>query len=46
MDSGIEWHALNRINLDKEDQKLAISFIEALENDDDVQNVFTNLIIE
>ena len=46
VDSGIEWHALNRINLDKEDQKLAISFIEALENDDDVQNVFTNLIIE
>ena len=46
VDSGIEWHALNRINLDKEDQKLVISFIEALENDDDVQNVFTNLIIE
>ena len=41
--SGIEWHPLNQLNLDEEQYKSAISLLEALEEDDDVQNVYTNL---
>ena len=40
----IEWIPINKINLDKEDKEKMIKFLEILEEDDDVQNVFTNAI--
>ena len=39
----IEWVPLNKIKLEKEKQKIAIEFLETLEDDDDVQNVYANL---
>ena len=44
--SGIEWIPINKIKLDKEKSKPVINFLEALENDDDVQHVYANLEIE
>ncbi len=41
--SGIEWMPINKIKLDKEKSKSVINFLEALENDDDVQHVYANL---
>ena len=38
----IEWTPINKINLNKEDKEKMIKFLEILEEDDDVQNVFTN----
>ena len=43
--SGIEWVPINKISLDEEKTKSAIDFLEALENDDDVQHVYANLDI-
>ncbi len=41
----IEWVPINKINLkNKEDKEKMIKFLEILEDDDDVQNVFTNVI--
>ena len=40
----IEWIPINKINLHKEDKEKMIKFLEILEEDDDVQNVFTNAI--
>ena len=40
----IEWVPINKINLNKEDKEKMIRFLEFLEEDDDVQNVFTNAI--
>ena len=40
----IEWVAINKINLNGEDKEKMIKFLEILEEDDDVQNVFTNAI--
>tara|TARA_S200000501_G_scaffold323687_1_gene320490 strand:- start:226 stop:759 length:534 start_codon:yes stop_codon:yes gene_type:complete len=40
----IEWVAINKINLNDEDKEKMIKFLEILEEDDDVQNVFTNAI--
>ncbi len=40
----IEWVPINKINLNEEDKEKMISFLEILEEDDDVQNVFTNAI--
>ena len=40
----IEWVPLNKINLNEEDKEKMIKFLEILEEDDDVQNVFTNAI--
>ena len=40
----IEWVPLNKINLNKEDKEKMIKFLEILEDDVDVQNVFTNAI--
>ena len=39
----IEWIALNSIELFGEQKIDAIKFLENLENDDDVQNVYTNI---
>ena len=41
--SSIEWMPINKIKLDKEKSKSVINFLEALENDDDVQHVYANL---
>jgi len=40
----IEWVPINKINLNDEDKEKMIKFLEILEEDDDVQNVFTNAI--
>ena len=41
----IEWIPINKIKLNEEDKEKMIKFLEILEEDDDVQNVFTNAII-
>ena len=40
----IEWIPVNKINLNEFDKEKMIRFIEILEEDDDVQNIFTNAI--
>ena len=40
--SAIEWRAYNYINLDKEQSKKTAEILNALEELDDVQNIFTN----
>jgi YebC/PmpR family DNA-binding regulatory protein len=42
----IEWVALNNANVNKDKQESAIEFLELLEDDDDVQNVFSNANFE
>jgi YebC/PmpR family DNA-binding regulatory protein len=42
----IEWVALNNANVDKDKQETVINFFESLEDDDDVQNVFSNANFE
>ena len=44
--SGIEWLPLNKITLDEEKTKSVLSFLEILEDDDDVQYVYANLEID
>jgi len=41
--SGIEWYPLNQSNLKDDQYKSAVNLLESLEEDDDVQNVYTNL---
>ena len=43
VNSGIEWFPLNKLDLEEEQYKYAINLLEALEDDDDVQNVYANL---
>ena len=38
----IEWIALNSANVEKDKKESVIEFLETLEDDDDVQNVFSN----
>ena len=40
----IEWIPINKINLNEENKEKMIKFLEILEENDDVQNVFTNAI--
>jgi YebC/PmpR family DNA-binding regulatory protein len=42
----IEWVALNNANVDNRMQETVIEFLESLEDDDDVQNVFSNANFE
>ena len=42
---GIEWLPINKISLNKEKTSSVISFLEKLEDDDDVQHVYANLEI-
>jgi YebC/PmpR family DNA-binding regulatory protein len=42
----IEWIPLNNANVDKDKQETVIEFLESLEDDDDVQNVFSNVNFE
>ena len=44
--SNIVWLPINKILLDKEKTKSVVNFLEILEDDDDVQNVYANLEIE
>ncbi len=39
----IEWIPINNIEISKEEKEYAIKFLEILEDDDDIQNVYTNL---
>ena len=41
--SGIEWYPLNQLNLKEDQYKSAVNLLESLEEDNDVQNVYTNL---
>ena len=40
--TGIEWVPLNNVQIPKEDHETLINFFVSLENDDDVQNVYSN----
>ena len=42
----IEWIPINLVSLNEENKSNMIKFLEALEDDDDVQNIFTNAKIE
>ena len=44
--TGIEWIPMNKIVLDKEKTKSVLSFLETLEDDDDIQHVYAKLEIE
>ncbi|MDC0354217.1 YebC/PmpR family DNA-binding transcriptional regulator [Candidatus Pelagibacter sp.] len=39
----IEWVPLNSLNIEKDREEAVIEFLETLEDDDDVQNVFSNV---
>ena len=39
----IEWVALNNVNIEKDREENVIEFLETLEDDDDVQNVYSNV---
>ena len=39
----IEWVPLNNVNVKKDSEESVIEFLESLEDDDDVQNVFSNV---
>ena len=39
----IEWVPLNSVNVEKEKEETVINFLETLEDDDDVQNIFSNV---
>ena len=39
----IEWIPLNSVEVAKDRQEIAIEFLETLEDDDDVQNVYSNI---
>ena len=41
--SGIEWYPLNQLDLKEDQYKSAVNLLKSLEEDDDVQNVYTNL---
>ncbi len=43
--SGIEWLPINKISLNQEKTKSVLNFLEILEDDDDIQHVYTNLEI-
>ena len=43
INSGIEWHPLNRLDLKEDQYKSAVNLLECLEEEDDVQKVYTNL---
>lgn len=43
---GIEWLPINKISLDQAKTKSVLNFLETLENDDDIQHVYTNLEID
>jgi YebC/PmpR family DNA-binding regulatory protein len=44
--AGLIWNPLSKINLDKEAFTKVVNFLEQIEDDDDVQNVFTNFEVD
>jgi YebC/PmpR family DNA-binding regulatory protein len=44
--AGLIWNPLNKVNLDKVTFTKIINFLEQIEDDDDVQNVFTNFEVD
>jgi YebC/PmpR family DNA-binding regulatory protein len=44
--AGLIWNPLSKVNLDKEAFTKVINFLEQIEDDDDVQNVFTNFEVD
>ena len=43
--SSIEWLPTNKISLDQEKTRFVLNFLEALEEEDDIQHVYANLEI-
>jgi len=44
--AGLIWNPLSKVNLDKETFTKVVNFLEQIEYDDDVQNVFTNFEVD
>jgi len=44
--AGLIWNPLSKVNLDKETFTKVVNFLEQIEDDDDVQNVFTNFEVD
>ena len=44
--AGLVWNPLSKVNLDKETFAKVVNFLEQIEDDDDVQNVFTNFEVD
>ena len=44
--AGLNWNPLSKVNLDKEAFTKVVNFLEQIEDDDDVQNVFTNFEVD
>ena len=44
--AGLIWSPLSKVNLDKETFAKVVNFLEQIEDDDDVQNVFTNFEVD
>jgi YebC/PmpR family DNA-binding regulatory protein len=44
--AGLIWNPLSKVNLDKEAFNKVVNFLEQIEDDDDVQNVFTNFEVD
>ena len=42
----IEWMPINNVEISKDKFEIANDFLETLDNDEDVQNIYTNLIIK
>ena len=43
MSTNIEWYPLNKVNLNKEQFSESQKFLETLEDQDDVQKVYSNI---
>ena len=41
----IEWLPLNNVAVKEDMKEVVVEFLETLEDDDDVQNIFTNVIM-
>jgi YebC/PmpR family DNA-binding regulatory protein len=44
--AGLVWSPLSKVNLDKETFAKVVNFLDQIEDDDDVQNVFTNFEVD
>ena len=44
--AGLIWNPLSKVNLDKETFTKVVNFLEQIEDDDDVQNVYTNFEVD
>ena len=44
--AGLVWNPLSKVNLDKETFAKVVNFLDQIEDDDDVQNVFTNFEVD